>query len=248
MKLMKIENFQRIGKRSFPILSIIIPVYNEEKTILKVLDKVKKATLKNMAKEIIIIDDFSTDNTRKILSGLKDKNIKIFFHQKNMGKGTAIRTALKHATGDIILVQDADMEYNPTEYPKLLKPIIENKTKVVYGSRSDAIRKNLKKMYKIHYFGNVFLTVVTNILYGAKITDMETGYKVFRREVAENMNLKAKRFDFEPEITAKILKKGYKIKEVPINFVGRKFNEGKKITWKDGIKALYYLIKYRFVN
>jgi len=162
-----------------------------------------------------------------------------------MGKGTAIRTALKHATGDIILIQDADMEYDPIEYEKLLKPIIENKTKVVYGSRIEAIRKNLKNMYKLHYFGNLFLTLITNLLYGAKITDMETGYKVFKMEVIKNINLKAKRFDLEPEITAKILKRGYKIIEVPIDFVGRKFEEGKNITWRDGVKALYYLIKYR---
>mgnify|MGYP001609653582 CR=1 FL=1 len=130
----------------------------------------------------------------------------------------------------------------------MLKPIIEDKAKVVYGSRLDAIRKNIKNMYKLHYIGNLFLTLITNLLYGAKITDMETGYKVFRREVIKDMNLKSNRFDFEPEITAKILKKGYKIHEVPISFVGRKFEEGKKITWRDGVKAAYYLIKYRFVD
>ena len=229
-------------------LSIIIPVYNEEKNILEVISKVKRVKLKNITKEIIIVDDFSNDNTKEILEKLKDSSLKIFFHQKNRGKGTSIRTALKHATGDVILIQDADLEYDPIEYEKLLKPIIENKTKVVYGSRLEIIRKNLRKMYKMHYIGNMFLTAVTNILYGAKITDMETGYKVFRKEVIENINLKAKRFDFEPEITAKILKKGYKIKEVQINFMGRKFDEGKKITWIDGIKALYYLIKYRFTD
>lgn len=229
-------------------LSIIIPVYNEEKSILEAINKVKRVKLENITKEIIIIDDFSTDNTKEILTKLKDSSLKIFFHQKNQGKGAAIRTALKYATGDIILIQDADLEYDPIEYEKLLKPIIENETKVVYGSRLNAIKKNLQKMYKLHYLGNLFLTIMTNILYGAKITDMETGYKVFRKEVIENINLKAKRFDFEPEITAKILKKGYKITEVPINFIGRGFNEGKKITWKDGVKALYYLIKYRFTD
>ncbi|MDP7244673.1 MAG: glycosyltransferase family 2 protein [Flavobacteriales bacterium] len=229
-------------------LSIIIPVYNEENNILEVISKVKRTELKDITKEIVIVDDFSTDNTKKILSELKDSSLKIFFHQKNRGKGTAIRTALKHATGDIILIQDADLEYNPIEYAKLLKPIMENRTKVVYGSRIEAIRENIKNMYKLHYLGNMLLTAVTNILYGTKITDMETGYKVFRKEVIENMNLKAKRFDFEPEITAKILKKGYKITEIPINFVGRKFNEGKKITWKDGIKAVFYLIKYRIMD
>ena len=229
-------------------LSIIIPAYNEEKTILKVISRVKNAKLGNIKKEVIVVDDFSTDGTKRVLSKLKNKGMKIFFHEKNQGKGAAIRTALKHATGDVILIQDADLEYDPKEYKKLIKPIIEGKAKVVYGSRFESIRKNLEKMYKLHYFGNLFLTVMTNILYGAKITDMETGYKVFRKEVIEGIKLRARRFDFEPEITAKILKKGYKIMEVPIDFMGRKFSEGKKITWKDGVKALYYLLKYRFVD
>lgn len=229
-------------------LSIIIPAYNEEKTILEVINRVKNTKLKNIKKEIIIVDDYSTDGTKKTLSRLKNRNLKVFFHEKNKGKGAAIRTALKHATGDVILIQDADLEYNPEEYKKLLEPIMENKTKVVYGSRLNAIRKNLKKMYKLHYFGNLFLTIMTNILYGAKITDMETGYKVFRKEVIKDIKLKAKRFDFEPEITAKILKRGYKIKEIQINFIGRKFKDGKKITWVDGVKALCYLIKYRFTD
>ena len=229
-------------------LSIIIPVYNEEKTISRVIGRVKNAKLGNIKKEVIVVDDFSTDGTRKALSKLKNKGIKIFFHEKNKGKGAAIRTALKHAAGDIMLIQDADLEYDPKEYKKLLNPIIKGKAKVVYGSRSESIRKNLEKMYKLHYFGNLFLTLATNLLYGAIITDMETGYKVFRKEVISNIKLKSKRFDFEPEITAKILKKGYRIEEVPIDFMGRKFSEGKKITWKDGIKALYYLLKYRFVD
>ncbi len=229
-------------------LSIIIPVYNEDKYISEVVSKVNRVKLKNITKELIIVDDFSDDNTRKILLGLKGKSIKKYFHNENKGKGAAIRTGLRHSTGDVILIQDADMEYDPREYGKLLKPIIENKSRVVYGSRIEAIRRNLRNMYKLHFFGNLLLTIVTNMLYGSKIMDMETGYKVFRREVIENLNLKAKRFDFEPEVTAKILKKGYKIKEVPINFAGRKFEEGKKITWKDGVKALFYLIKYRFTD
>ncbi|MBW2976426.1 glycosyltransferase family 2 protein [Candidatus Woesearchaeota archaeon] len=229
-------------------LSVIIPVYNEEKTIRKVIAKVRRVKLGDIKKEIIIVDDFSSDNTRKILSELKGKNIKIFFHKKNQGKGAAIRTGLKYSTGDLILIQDADLEYNPEDYPQLLKPIIEKKAKVVYGSRLKTIKMNLENMYKLHYFGNMFLTVMTNILYGTKISDMETCYKLFRKEVIKGMRLRARRFDFEPEITAKILKKGYKIKEVPISFAARKFDEGKKITWVDGIKALYYLIKYRFVD
>jgi len=225
-----------------------MPVYNEEKTILKIINKVKNVKIKNITKEIIIVDDFSTDNTRKILSKLKDRSIKVIYHQKNRGKGSAIRTALKHVTGDLITIQDADLEYDPAEYQRLLKPIIEGKTKVVYGSRLETIRKNLRNMYKLHYIGNAFLTLMTNVLYGTKITDMETCYKVFRKEVIKDIKLRAKRFDFEPEITAKILKKGYRITEIPIGFVGRTFSEGKKITWKDGIKALFYLVKYRFTD
>ena len=227
-------------------LSIIIPAYNEEKTILEVIDRVKKVKIGNIKKEIIVIDDFSKDNTKKILSKLK--NIKVFFHKKNQGKGAAIRTGLKNAAGDIILIQDADLEYDPKEYPKLLEPILKNKVNVVYGSRRDAMKIDVKNMYKLHYFGNVALTMITNLLFNVKISDMETGYKVFKKEVIKGMKLRSKRFDFEPEITAKIIKRGYKIKEVQIDFRGRKFDEGKKITWRDGIKASYYLIKYRIID
>lgn len=227
-------------------LSVIIPVYNEERTIKKVIDKVYSIRLKNISKEVIVIDDCSKDGTRRILENLNKKSLIKLFHKKNMGKGAAIRTGLGKSSGDIILVQDADLEYNPKEYRKLLKPIIEEKAKVVYGSRLDSVKRDMEKIYKLHFIGNVFLTFATNMLYGVKITDMETGYKVFTREVIENMSLRATRFDFEPEITAKIIKKGYKIYEVPIDFTGRKFSEGKKITWIDGVKALYYLFKYRF--
>jgi len=226
-------------------LTIIIPVYNEEKTILQVINKVKKVKLKNIKKEIIIVDDFSKDNSRNILLKLKDKSIKILFHQKNQGKGAAIRTGLKYTSGDIILIQDADLEYNPEEYPKLLQPIINNKAKVVYGVR---FTKQHKPRYKIYYLGNLFLTFVTNLLYSSKIRDMETCYKVFRKDVIKNIRLRAKRFDFEPEITAKILKKSHKIYEVPISYKSRSIKEGKKIGWKDGLGAIYYLIKYRFTE
>ena len=230
-------------------LSVIIPAYNEEKTIATLIENVQKVTLKkSIKKEIIVVDDFSTDGTRKILLGLKGSNLKIFFHLKNQGKGTAIRTGLKHVTGDIILIQDADLEYNPSEYGKLLRPIIEDNKNVVYGTRLEYIKHNVKNMNRLHFIGNLFLTYITNLFYNTNITDMETGYKVFRKEVIDKIKLKAKRFDFEPEITAKILKKGYKICEVPITFKARKFDEGKKITWRDGIKALFYLIKYRFIN
>lgn len=229
-------------------LSVIIPVFNEEKTIKTIVKKVRSTKLKNITKEIIVVDDFSTDSTRNILSKMNDNSIKICYHNKNYGKGAAIKTGLKNATGNIILIQDADLEYSPKEYKKLLKPILQNRTSVVYGSRLRAIRKNMKKMYKLHYIGNLFLTWFTNLLYKANITDMETGYKVFKREALKGIHLRAKGFDFEPEITAKILKKGYKIKEVNINFEPRRIEEGKKITWVDGIKAVHYLLKYRFMD
>ena len=229
-------------------LSIIIPAYNEQGNIKEIISRVQNVKLEGITKEIIVVDDFSTDNTKKILSDIKDSSIKIFFHQKNQGKGASIRTGLRYANGDIILIQDADLEYDPKEYPALLKPILDNQAKVVYGSRMETIKKNMSNMYKLHYFGNIFLTLVTNVLYGTKISDMETGYKVFRKEVLEGISLRARRFDFEPEITAKILKKGYKIIEIPIGFTARKFEEGKKITWRDGVKALFYLIRYRFFD
>ncbi len=226
-------------------LSVIIPVYNEEGSIKKVVQEVVKVPLKKIQKEIIIVDDFSTDNTRKFLKDIKNKNIKIFYHRKNMGKGSAIRTALKHISGDIVLIQDADLEYNPGEYPRLLEPIINNKAKVVYGFR---FTKQHKARYKFYYLGNLFLTFVTNLIYNSQIRDMETCYKVFKKDVIKGVKLKAKKFDFEPEITAKILKKGYKIYEVPISYKSRSIEEGKKIGWKDGLEAVYYLVKYRFTD
>lgn len=230
-------------------LSILIPVYNEEKTILKVINAVKKINL-NAPKEIVIVDDFSTDNTGGILRKARGKSIKVIYHKKNMGKGAAIRTALAHSTGDVISIQDADLEYDPKNIARLAKLILDGTSDVVYGSRF--LGKKLRLFGKkrtplpVHWIGNQVLTFITNIIYFNSITDMETGCKVFRKDVIKNINLKGNRFDFEPEITAKILKKGYKIKEVPINFSPRTFKEGKKITWVDGIKAAYYLIKYRF--
>ena len=229
-------------------LSIIIPAYNEEKTITEVVSRVLKVPLSNIKKEIIIVDDFSTDKTKETLNKIKSDNIKLFYHQKNMGKGSAIRTALRHATGAIILIQDADLEYSPEDYPKLISPILDKKTNVVYGTRLSYIKSHKRNMYWLHYFGNWILTLITNILFNSRLTDMETCYKVFTKEMIENIKLRSKRFDFEPEITAKILKSGHKIYEVPIIFQARNFDEGKKITWRDGIKAFYYLIKYRFVD
>ncbi len=225
-------------------LSVIIPVYNEEKTIKSVLNSVEKTKL-SLRKEIIVVNDCSTDNTAAILDKFKHKH-KVLNHDVNHGKGAAIRTGIKHATGDIIVIQDADMEYDPKEYPKLLQPILKNKANVVYGSR--IIGKGIKNMYWLHFFGNKFLSLITSVLYGQKITDMETGYKMFKSNVIKTLPLSSNRFDIEPEITAKLLKKGIIIHEVPIDFEARSFEEGKKITWQDGVKALSTLIKYYFVK
>lgn len=229
-------------------LSIIIPVYNEHKTIAEIIKRVEGVRL-TLKKEIIIVDDFSKDGTREILR--KFKKYKILYHEKNMGKGMAVRTGLNEATGDIILIQDADLEYDPDNYKKLLNPILNGKD-VVYGSRLLNERlilfgKNKTKI-PLHFIGNRILNIIFKTLYGTNITDMETCYKVFRKVVIKDIKLKSNRFEIEPEITAKILKHGYKIYEVPIKFNPRNFKEGKKISWFDGIKALYAIIKYRFFD
>ena len=224
-------------------LTIIIPAYNEEKTIKEVIRQVKNVNIGPITKEIIVVDDGSKDNTRKILSKIKDKNIKIIYHQKNAGKGAAIRTGIQKATGDIIMVQDADLEYSVDDYPKLLKPILDGKADVVYGTRFSGKHQ---PRYQLYYIGNKGLTVITNILFFSNISDMETCYKVFKSKVIKSIPLRARRFDFEPEITAKVLKRRVRLVEVPILYHCRAFSEGKKITWKDGVKAVWYLLKYRF--
>lgn len=225
-------------------LSIIIPVYNEEKTIEEVIKRVRVELLDGWQKQLIIVDDGSTDDTFKILQKWK-KSCLVLRVAKNQGKGNAVNTALKHVKGDIVLIQDADLEYSPSDYPALLAPFNNSNVDVVYGSRF--LGPHLSTMF-VYAEGNKFVTLIANLLFNTNITDMETGFKVFRKDVIKNMVIKAKRFDFEPEFTAKILKKGYQIYEVPISYFGRKFSEGKKLTWVDGIVALWTLIKYRFVD
>lgn len=235
-------------------LSIVIPAYNEEKTIGEIIKKIDKLRLKELDKELIIVDDGSSDNTYKITKSL-GKHIKSFViikHTTNLGKGSAVKTGINKAQGDIILIQDADLEYNTDDIPKLINPIIKNRADVVYGTRlrvkPEFYGRN-KTPFLLHFFGNKFLSLLTTLFYGNKITDMETGYKVFRRKVLDGINIKSKSFNFEPEITAKILKKGYKILEIDIKTKPRSYSEGKKLhTIKDGTCALWALIKYRFVD
>ena len=227
-------------------ISIVIPVYNEKDTLKLLLEKVEQANFSGLEKEIIMVDDCSTDGTTEILKELS-QNYKVLFHEKNQGKGAAIRTAIKEATGDFVCIQDADLEYLPDDYDKLLPLLINNEADVVYGSRFKN-KENLKNFILKNKIANKFLTLLTNILYGAEITDMETCYKAFKRDFIQGITIKSNRFDFEPEITAKIMKKKARLKEVPISYVGRGHDEGKKINWKDGVHAILTLIKFRFID
>lgn len=222
-------------------LSIVIPVYNEEKTVRELIRRVMAVNLGKTKKELVVVDDGSSDNTPNILK--RTRGIKLFQHKKNKGKGAALRTGIRKATGDIIIVQDADLEYDPNDYKKLIEPIINNQASVVYGSRN--LNKKNKEHSKFH-FGGVFLTILTNLLYNTKITDEATCYKVFRSDVIKKIKLKGDGFEFCPEVTAKIAKTGTKIHEVPISYNPRHFDEGKKIKFKDGIIAVKTLIKERF--
>jgi len=225
-------------------LSVIIPVYNEEATLAEVVSRVQDVDLP-LAKEIILIDDASTDGTREVIERLTEKNVVAVFHEKNQGKGAALRSGFAKASGEIFLIQDADLEYDPGEYPKLLQPILDGRADVVYGSRfvgSEAHRV----LYFWHMMGRRFLTLLSNMFTNLNLTDMETCYKVFRKEVLEQISIKENRFGFEPEITAKISRLGCRIYEVGISYSGRTYEEGKKIGVSDGVRALYCIVKYRF--
>jgi len=223
-------------------LSVLMPVYNEKDTIEEIIQRVQMVDLE---KELIIVDDCSTDGTKEILQRLNEPNVKILCHSQNLGKGAAVKTALEEATGEIIIIQDADLEYSPEEYPKLIEPILKGKADVVYGSRFLGVHQVFMFW---HFLGNKFLTFITNILYNTMLTDMETCYKAFRAEVLKKIRIRSNRFNFEPEVTAKVFKQNLRVYEIPITYEGRDYKEGKKITWRDGISAIWALLKYRFVD
>ncbi len=224
-----------------------MPVYNEENTVEEVIKEVLKVKLPyKLKKEIIIVDDGSKDNTKKILQKIKNPNVKVFFNKQNKGKGAALLKGFKHCSGDLIIVQDADLEYDPHEYKILIEAIMKKNADVIYGSRF--LNKNNPISYRRFAIGNYMLSFLTSILYFQSISDMETCYKLFKKHVIKNLKLQSKGFDFEPEVTAKILKRGYKLYEVPISYRPRSIEEGKKIDWQDGVYALFLLLKYRIVN
>ncbi len=225
-------------------LSVIMPAFNEIKTIREILKRIREV---DIDKEILIVDDFSTDGTREFLESIEgDEDVRVFYHSQNMGKGSAIRTAISHVTGDVVIIQDADLEYDPNDYIKLVAPIKEGRASVVYGSRYSNPENELPfTRFKVAV---LLLTALANILYGAGITDEATCYKVFRADVLKSIPLRCKRFEFCPEVTAKVRKRGHRIEELPISFKYRTVMEGKKIGWRDGVEAIVALLKYRFVD
>jgi glycosyltransferase involved in cell wall biosynthesis len=234
-------------------LSVLVPVYNEERTLEEVVRRVCAFPL---AKEIILVDDGSKDRSREILTRLQEENqrandplnqIRTFFQPQNQGKGAALKTALSHVTGDVVLVQDADLEYDPADYPTLIEPIQKGLADVVYGTRFAGGGAH-RVFFFWHSMGNRVLTLLSNMLSNLNLSDMEVGYKVFRADILQGIELKSRRFGFEPEITMKLAKKGCRFYEVPISYYGRTYEEGKKITWKDGVAALYYMLRFRFVD
>ncbi|HDY87112.1 MAG TPA: glycosyltransferase family 2 protein [bacterium] len=225
-------------------LSIVIPLYNEKSTIKEIVKLVQATPYE---KEIIIVDDFSTDGSREVIKDFEnDSDISVFYHDKNMGKGAALRTGFKYVAGDIVIIQDADLEYDPSEYEKLIKPIIDDKADVVYGSRFLGAPRRV--LYFWHSVANNILTLFSNMMTNLNLTDMETCYKVFRSDILKNITIKSNRFGVEPEITAKFARLNARIYEIPISYSGRKYNEGKKIGWKDALCAFYYIVKFKFFD
>ncbi len=228
----------------FRSLSVIVPVFNERNTVAEIIRRIRAVDLPaGIELEVVVVDDGSSDGTDKILGALEDSTVRVISHPTNRGKGAAICTGLATVRGDLVLVQDADLEYDPDDWPRMIEPVLKGKAQVVYGSRFTGERKN---MFPSHWLGNRLLTLVTNILYRSTLSDMETCYKLFDRRVLAGITVRSQRFDFEPEITAKVLRRGYRIYEVPISYAGREISEGKKISWRDGFGAIVALVRYRF--
>jgi glycosyltransferase involved in cell wall biosynthesis len=230
-----------VPERVYRSLSVIVPVFNERNTVAEILRRMRRVALP-VDLEVVVVDDASSDGTEKVLGALEDSTVRVVRHPVNQGKGAAVRTALGYVRGDLVMVQDADLEYDPEDWPKLLAPLLKGRARVVYGSRFTGERKN---MLFWHWVGNRFLSLVTNVLYNTTLSDMETCYKCFDRQVIEGLTIESDRLEFEPEITAKVLRRGHRIYEVPISYTGRELHEGKKITWRDGITALWTLVRYR---
>jgi glycosyltransferase involved in cell wall biosynthesis len=232
---------------SFKRLSILIPVFNEVRTIEELIRRVRAADSCGLEKELVLVDDASTDGTGDLLKKIpRDNDVKVFSHPSNRGKGAALRTALEHATGEIILIQDADLEYDPSDYPGLLRPILDGRADVVYGSRFAGGTHRVLLFW--HFMANRLLTLLSNVLCNLNLTDMETCYKVFRRQCLEGLTLTSNRFGVEPELTAKLARRRLRFYETGINYSGRDYSEGKKINWKDGLAALWFIFRYRFFD
>jgi glycosyltransferase involved in cell wall biosynthesis len=233
-----------VDQPSYRTLSVIVPVFNERNTVAEVIRRIRAVDIP-LEVEVIVVDDGSNDGTEKVLTALQDSTVRVITHGRNRGKGAAIRSGLSGAKGDLIVIQDADLEYDPDDWHRLLDPVFKGKAKVVYGSRFTGERKN---MLPSHWIGNRFLSFTTNLLYRSTLSDMETCYKLFDRKVLDGIEIRSNRFEFEPEITAKVLRRGYRIYEVPISYAGREPSEGKKISWRDGVTALLTLLRYRFTR
>jgi glycosyltransferase involved in cell wall biosynthesis len=225
-------------------LSVIVPVYNERNTVAEVLRRMRRVELP-VDLEVVVVDDGSTDGTTQILGALEDSTVQVVRHPSNLGKGAAIRTGMEHVRGELVLIQDADLEYDPEDWPRLLRPILRGRSQVVYGSRFGGEGGSMPAS---DWLGNRFLSLTTNLLYNTSLSDMECGYKLFTRKVLDDITIESDRFDFEPEITAKVLRRGYRIYEVPVSYAGRPASEGRKFDWRDGVRAVGTLVRYRWAK